>query len=349
MGGIRIFTFKDIPVFVSPIFFLLIFFYIYTSGSVVVGGIFGGAVFISLLVHEFGHALVARHFKLAPAVILHGWGGLCAHQRAERDRDDALIVAAGPGAGLLVGALTFFVTFLLSSLTPGWQAEHPHLSILLSDLIYINIFWSLLNLLPLWPLDGGQLFRLAMLRILPPVRAERVVYGVGAAIALAGFLWAVSHSYMLLTLIAGMLAWENIQRLNDGRAGGAIRTQNVHKNNMLKEARAALGSGDYREAARVCHQLRAEPSLHQGLLSHVWTILAIATTEMEEYDEALSYIQRAPSDPLVLGAAVRCHAALGNAEAAIAALEHPLFEKIEAEEQVRLKMLVSELTSSQRH
>ena len=71
--------------------------------------------------------------------------------------------------------------------------------------------------------------------------------------------------------------------------------------------------------------------------------------EMEEYDEALSYIQRAPSDPLVLGAAVRCHAALGNAEAAIAALEHPLFEKIEAEEQVRLKMLVSELTSSQRH
>src|SRR5690606_14182007 len=140
-----------------------------TSGSVVSGVIFALAVTLSLLVHEFGHAFVSKHYELRPSILLHGFGGLCISEAARRDSDDAKILFAGPLAGLVFGGLML----ALSVFAPGVVNASPLLAQFVGALVFVNIFWSLVNLLlPIWPLDGGQLFHLLLRRFMAPERAQ---------------------------------------------------------------------------------------------------------------------------------------------------------------------------------
>jgi len=112
-----------------------------------------GCVFISILVHEFGHGLMARMFGYSPSIALYMMGGLCASESERQTPWQRLAVLfAGPGAGLLLFAFIW----------GGYTAlGEPRLSVLgwniYRNMIRINLFWSLLNLLPIWPLDGGQI------------------------------------------------------------------------------------------------------------------------------------------------------------------------------------------------
>src|SRR5688572_6731933 len=172
MGGFHLFTLADIPVRLSPWYLFLLAFWVFPDPAS--GLLFALCVTLSLLAHEFGHAFVARHYKLQPEVLLHGFGGRTAHQRARTDRQDALIIAAGPTAGLLLGAACLVAREL-------FPIESRALYTLLTELIYINFFWSIFNLLPLWPMDGGQLLRIGASKLLKPARGERVTHIVSLA------------------------------------------------------------------------------------------------------------------------------------------------------------------------
>jgi stage IV sporulation protein FB len=345
MRTFHLFTLKDIPVYMSPGLVLLLAFYAWASGSIFAGLLFGACVVVSLLVHEFGHAMMAKRFRLNPRVLLHGFGGLCAHEQAERDRDDVLIIAAGPGAGLALGFGVYLMGTVASFLSPGWRQAMPLFATVEMYLLWINILWSLVNLIPLWPLDGGQLFRIGMLKIMSPVSAEKTVYTVGAVLAVLGAFWGMRSSSLLIGLICGFLAWENIQHLMDGRSGGAIRTDQKQYAARLKEAWTYLAKGDPREAARMGHLLREE-KLHRGLLAEVWALLAVATTAQGEHEEALTYIQRAPDRPDVLAAAIRCHLALGNVAAAQAGLAMPHFSQLPQDTQETLRAQVDDASQA---
>ena len=93
MNAIYLFSFRGIPVYVQLWYFLLLAFFCFGQ-DVQSGLVLAGCVTVSLLVHEFGHALVAAKYRLNPTVILHGWGGLCAHERAEKDTHDAFFFSA---------------------------------------------------------------------------------------------------------------------------------------------------------------------------------------------------------------------------------------------------------------
>ena len=262
------------------------------------------------------------------------------HDKAERDRDDALIIAAGPGAGLLLGLVTWVVAWVSGVREPGTAGGGGLAASIVGYLLWINVVWSFVNLLPLWPLDGGQLFRLGMLRLTKPARAEQVAFSVGAGLAGLGAVLSYRAGFVFFTVICALLAWENIQRLMDGRAGGAIRTGHQVIHGLLREARAALEAGDPREAARLTHQVRAEDSVHRGLLPEIWSILAVATVALGEHDEALAYIKRAPRTPEVVAAAIRCYAALGEPESARAELADPAFRKLPVPVQMELRGLI---------
>src|SRR3954447_19313818 len=107
MSGFRAFTLANVPVWVSPWHVLFLVYLAWGTGRP--GLIFSVCVAFSVLVHEFGHALVAKIFRLSPQILLTGFGGLTGHERAQRDRDDALIIAAGPAASLLLWAVAAFV------------------------------------------------------------------------------------------------------------------------------------------------------------------------------------------------------------------------------------------------
>lgn len=130
-----------------------------------------GACFVSILVHELGHALTARAFGWEPWITLHGFGGLASYRPTYRSAaNEIMITLAGPGAGFGFAAL--ILAFVAASghrveFDPGLGRlpfrfeDYPslQLNMLLDDLLYINIFWGLVNLLPVFPLDGGRIVR----------------------------------------------------------------------------------------------------------------------------------------------------------------------------------------------
>lgn len=311
MNGIHVFTLRGIPVFISMWYFLLMGFLFLSRGGVG-GGIWVAAITISILVHEFGHALVARYYELKPAILLHGWGGLCAHSSAERDRHDVLILAMGPGAGLILGAIAFAVQ---TALDPAWLAARPLMAEFIFAMVWINIFWSFINLVPLWPLDGGQLFQIGLKQKLPVGTTHKITHGLGLGLAGLGVVVGLSYGFFFAAILAGLLAFENWRRLQAApRVRGKVPTPTSKRaGELYEDAVEAMGRHDWAEAARLGHLMRDE-QLADKQLARMWELLTVATTNLEEWEEALRYAKRAPDTEPVRAAKARCLEKLGAAD-----------------------------------
>ena len=123
--------------------------------------VFCGIVFVSVLAHELGHAFVGRAFGLKPAITLHGLGGLTSWVggRGVGPGRSLVISLAGPAVGLLLGGLLLLLgAVALPALAPDYHA--PALAVQLFEAaLVVNIFWSIFNLVPVVPLDGGNALR----------------------------------------------------------------------------------------------------------------------------------------------------------------------------------------------
>lgn len=298
VNGFRIFSIGNIPVYVSPWYLLLLF--IWSARDAASGLIWAFAITSGLLIHEFGHALVARHYRLSPSILLTGLGGLTFHAQASRDRHDALITAAGPAAGLLVGALVWGVSLFV-------LPTSPRMAQLIQALLVVNIGWSLLNLLPLWPLDGGQLFRLGLLQILKPPLADKITHVVSlvlltiAAVLILSF---VRGDILLLTILVAFGIWQNVQALRGQISSGVVRRVNTAAKQLLVQAKQAQAAGDFREAARLCHLLKGEPNIPDGTAREMWAVLGIASARIGDYEEAIRALERAPETAEVVEAKI---------------------------------------------
>jgi stage IV sporulation protein FB len=115
-------------------------------------------VFVSVLLHEFGHVLVGRLFGSDGFIVLYSFGGVAiGSNELDRRWQRVLVLLAGPCIQLALYALLRFTLPYYFFRIP------PHLlkPVLLANLMLmnINLYWALLNLLPIWPLDGGQICR----------------------------------------------------------------------------------------------------------------------------------------------------------------------------------------------
>jgi stage IV sporulation protein FB len=194
-----------------------------------------GAVFISILFHELGHAAAARAHGWQPWITLYGFGGLASYRPTHRSpRSQILISLAGPGAGFL------FAGFVLASIAASGHEvaigartrsilpiafefySSPYLNQLIFDLLYINIFWGLVNLLPIYPLDGGHVAR-EMLGLVSPADGLRqsLWLSVIAATVVAVLGWTQMHVQFLAMFFA-YLAYSSYAALRDnfGPGGG---------------------------------------------------------------------------------------------------------------------------------
>jgi Zn-dependent protease len=116
-------------------------------------------IFVSILVHELGHVVVGRAFGSHGHIVLWAFGGVApgSNELGERWKR-VLVLFAGPGAQFILYGLVWL----------GWrhvarQVTNESLLDLLYaaafSLLYINLVWPIVNLMPLWPLDGGQITR----------------------------------------------------------------------------------------------------------------------------------------------------------------------------------------------
>jgi stage IV sporulation protein FB len=177
------FRLLDIPVRVHPLFWAVMAVLGWEDGNLPMVAVWVACGFVSILVHEYGHGLMSRVFGCTPSIVLWGMGGLCYSQGERQSLGQRLaVVLSGPAAGLGLYALIMVGTsasFGLSAaehvslseevlgLTPHWEVLNSALQKFPGGakgtifqmywfLIQINLFWSLINLLPIWPLDGGQ-------------------------------------------------------------------------------------------------------------------------------------------------------------------------------------------------
>ena len=122
--------------------------------------VFCGIVFVSVLAHELGHAFTGRAFGLTPTITLHGLGGLTSwtRGRAVGPGRSLLISIAGPAVGLLVGVVLLLAALGVAVLAPDYHPP-PLASQLFEAAVFVNVGWSIFNLVPVVPLDGGNAFR----------------------------------------------------------------------------------------------------------------------------------------------------------------------------------------------
>jgi Zn-dependent protease len=175
------------PVSVHPSFFLLAAILAFSGGLTLTEiAIWIVLVAVSVLVHELGHAVVARRFGAAPEIDLYGLGGVTrysADATPTRARSVAVAVA-GPATGIVLGLLLLAYLFAGPRYDEGSTTQF-----VLAVAIYVNLGWGALNLLPVLPLDGGQVMA-SLLPGDPVTRLRRaavvsVVTGAAAAVAAA--------------------------------------------------------------------------------------------------------------------------------------------------------------------
>ena len=171
-------------------------------------------VLVSILVHELGHALVGRLFGLAPSIALHGMGGTTSFEplpgRPARasfgTAKNVLISLAGPFAGFA------FAGALYGAELAGLRTENALALRALSLLFAVNIGWGIFNLLPMLPLDGGNVMR-AITRALSWRHGDRVAHVVSLVVAIGIALYALSRSQWWSVYLGGLFAFQNIQAL----------------------------------------------------------------------------------------------------------------------------------------
>ncbi|MBN9122380.1 MAG: hypothetical protein J0I06_25105 [Planctomycetes bacterium] len=125
-------------------------------------------VFVSILVHELGHALAFRRFGTDADIVLYAFGGLAVPTGTVPGRWRRIAVSlAGPGAGFILYGIVYGSNAALGWATApnGRPTNGLELAFLYRQLVWVNLYWGVLNLLPVFPLDGGQVSReLCMMR-----------------------------------------------------------------------------------------------------------------------------------------------------------------------------------------
>jgi Zn-dependent protease len=176
-----------IDVYLHPTFLLVLL-----IPGVLSGGLLSVLLVTSLfgcvLLHEFGHALMARRFGIETEdITLYPIGGVARLQRMPRAPGAELLIAlAGPAVNFaIVGALTLLGLMGLDALF-----AHTAVGSFLSVLLTINLTLGLFNMIPAFPMDGGRVLRALLGGWLGRAQATTVAATIGRTLAILFGLWA---------------------------------------------------------------------------------------------------------------------------------------------------------------
>jgi Zn-dependent protease len=268
---------------------------------------FLGLVFTSVLLHEFGHVLMARRFGIrTPDILLSPIGGLARLERMpDEPRQELLVALAGPAVTAGIIGVLVAARALTGDTGPLWVFD-PGREHLLPALLRANLVLLGFNLLPAFPMDGGRVLRAVLSSRIGLVRGTRVAARIGQFFAfglgLAG-LWA--SPMLVLIAVFVYLAAEAEAGAVEARAAGQgmtadgmmitdLRTLPVYA--TLADAIALLLSGEQREFPVVDNDGRLEGMLTRdhlirGLAEHGpgITVGTVMATGIEGVPPSLSF------------------------------------------------------------
>ncbi len=229
------FAIFGIPVRVHPLFWLII---LLLGGRANLTDTLAwiAAAFAGVLIHELGHALAMRFYGQRPSILLHAIGGLTAPDSfgwgsvRPTMNQEIVIVAAGPFAGFLFAAFAALLVLLTGGVArvvfalgfipvplAGYAGGFAFLNSFLASLLWVSVMWGAFNLLPVYPLDGGQIARYALIQFDPYEGARKALWlSVGAGGVMALFSLAYFGS-LYMALLFAILAFQSYQALQGTR------------------------------------------------------------------------------------------------------------------------------------
>ncbi len=197
-------------------------------------------IFVSILVHELGHAVAFRMCGIHSAIVLYHFGGLAiplASSQVGRSasrlssKENLMIAAAGPFAQLMLAAVVLLLVRLagyqvgmlpwMIRWIPGVVGGEPILNIgmfaMVNCLVWPSVVWAVLNLVPVWPLDGGRIARELIAMGGGTLRQSLMVSLVAAGLLAA---WGLATREVYLGILFASLAfgnWEMLQSMGNWR------------------------------------------------------------------------------------------------------------------------------------
>lgn len=230
-----------IPIIIHPLFWVLsVLIGVFNSSSWIGILVWVGVILVSVLVHEFGHALTAVAFRQKARIQLMALGGVTSYEGPKLSfAKQFFIVFNGPLFGFLLFVLA---TVLLRYVTPA----SPILFAFVKIMQVANLFWSVVNLLPVLPLDGGQLLRIAL-------EARFGIKGFRASL-LTGAIFAVLLAFYFFLiqafLVGAIFFLFAYQSFDSWRKSRIVNAQDRSEENkdLLMKAEMALQEGRHEEA-----------------------------------------------------------------------------------------------------
>lgn len=284
-------------------------------------------VFVSVLVHELGHALAIRRHRIEPEITLHGLGGATTWRATLplRRVDHIVISLAGPFAGFALGGVVYLA---MRSIPPAWDVP-PMADYALRNLLWVNIAWGIFNLIPVLPFDGGHVLEHA----LGPRRA-RLTAGISFLVAGGLALLAITWNQLWMAMLLAISAIQSFNRFRsepDVTASELDRPRPVPREEaipgellaLLRRAERAVAEDRLDEAAALASEVLArDPAAPRPALQKAHEIIGwvrLLGEDVKGATAALAQVKRfGPPDP-ALAAAV--HRALGEIRQARKILE----------------------------
>ncbi|MFN8074726.1 MAG: hypothetical protein U0Q15_04790 [Kineosporiaceae bacterium] len=269
---------------------------------------------IAVLLHELGHAVTVLVFGGRPAVALTGLGGLTSWtpHRDLRRWEQILISAAGPGVGLALWPLILFARRQVDPV-PGGMVDQAF-----AIALFTTLGWSLLNLVPMLPLDGGQILR----ELLPGGQLARTRRALGVSVAigvvLAVLAWRAQYS--LLPVMLAYLVVINVLNLR------ALPTADGRPRKVPVRASGVPDPDG--------------PPLPEGAPPQARVVTALWQGRAEEARRALESASPPVDDLAVHGAVLAVSADPGEAEQGAALLRQEVGQRPDDEAAVGMSVLV---------
>jgi len=273
-----------IPIKVEGSFFVLSFFLAASRGSnlpLLLKWLC--VVFFSVLLHELGHALVARQFGLSPSIKLYAMGGQTSWDSEVNltPLKHMLISLSGPAAGFLVGGIVFVAGPAVLGSSPSQL-----LAVTYSDLLWVNVGWGIFNLLPMLPLDGGHVL-LTLEEWILKRKSRLISHVISLVIALGITYLALSHSLMWIAILGVWFVYINgsvlAQKLQ------TYRDQKIRP--LLEQARDALTKSEFDKAMDLVR--RAQQKAHTASVrSEAAQLLIFILIHQRQLDKAQEELEK---------------------------------------------------------
>jgi Zn-dependent protease len=223
-------------------------------------------VLVSILLHELGHAFTMRAFQQRPHIVLYALGGVTYGDAAPRSRSESILISvAGPlSALLLLGLPAYFLK------DGAWASETYDRYVIIHDIAWVNILWSILNLMPVLPLDGGNVAAVLF--------GERPARVISIVVAAAGAVYFLQNDNQFGGLFAAMFAVMNFAALSRERQAAR---QQVPRQVPQPVQIADIGRGND-DVASLANAYLAPPSGPPDLgvaaaVAHTGKVLPVAT------------------------------------------------------------------------